>query len=96
MSETVSARLQKELRENLVNKCNDLGCSVNDYIKDAVESKLNGSKTIAEPISFDKAFEHMKDCNRCNNSIIDKGYVLVSMEELKKYNLIPKRNPVEK
>ncbi len=94
MSETVSARLQQELREQLVNKCNDLGCSINDYIKDAVESKLNGSKTVAEPFSFDKAFEHMKKCNRCQNGIIDKGYVLVSLEELKKHNLVPKRNLV--
>lgn len=94
MSETVSARLQKELHEHLVNKCNDLGCSINDYIKDAVESKLHGSKPSSEPIILEKAFEHIKDCNGCLNAILDKGYALVSLEELKKYNLVPTRNPI--
>lgn len=89
MSETVSACLQKELRENLVNKCNELGCSVNDYIKDAVESKLNESEMIDEPLNMEKAFEHIKDCSKCSNAIIDKGYVLVSLEELKKHGLAP-------
>ena len=43
MSRTVSARIPKEMHENLRDKCNDLGCSINDYIVGCIELILDGS-----------------------------------------------------
>jgi len=54
LSKTVSSRLQDSKHEVLREKCNQLGCSMNDFIKDAIEMKLNGSN------SFDGCTE---DCD---------------------------------
>ncbi len=43
MSRTVSARIPKEMHEDLRDKCNDLGCSINDYIVGCIELMLNGN-----------------------------------------------------
>lgn len=43
LSRTVSARISKEMHENLRDKCNDLGCSINDYIVSCIELMLDGS-----------------------------------------------------
>ena len=43
MSRTVSARIPKELHEGLRTRCNKVGCSINDYIKESIEFMLNGS-----------------------------------------------------
>jgi predicted HicB family RNase H-like nuclease len=43
VSRTVSARISKEMHESLRDKCNDLGCSINDYIVDCIELVLEGS-----------------------------------------------------
>jgi len=43
MSRTVSARIPKEMHENLREKCNDLGCSINDYIGACIELMITGS-----------------------------------------------------
>ena len=42
MSRTVSARIPKEMHENLRDKCNDLGCSINDYVVGCIELMLDG------------------------------------------------------
>ncbi len=41
MSTTTSIRLDKEFLEEIDSKCNTLGCIRNDFIKSAIESKLN-------------------------------------------------------
>jgi len=41
MSITTSIRLDKEFLEEIDSKCNTLGCTRNDFIKSAIESKLN-------------------------------------------------------
>jgi len=43
MSRTVSARIPKELHEELRERCNKVGCSINDYLQASIEFGLNGS-----------------------------------------------------
>lgn len=43
MSRTVSARIPKELHEELRERCNQEGCSINDYILEAIKFALYGS-----------------------------------------------------
>ena len=43
MSKIVSARIENELHERLRDKCNNLGCTINDYILGMIELLLNGS-----------------------------------------------------
>ncbi len=43
MSRTVSARIPNEMHEELRERCNKVGCSINDYIKSSVEFALTGS-----------------------------------------------------
>ncbi len=46
MSRIVSARIENELHERLRNKCNNLGCTINDYMVGMIELLLNGSTEI--------------------------------------------------
>ena len=41
MSTTTSIRLDKEFLEEIDSRCNTLSCTRNDFIKSAIESKLN-------------------------------------------------------
>jgi predicted DNA-binding protein len=41
LSRTVSARIPKELHEKLRDKCNNIGCSINDYLIGSIELCLN-------------------------------------------------------
>ncbi len=41
MSTTTSIRLDKEFVEEIDSRCNTLSCTRNDFIKSAIESKLN-------------------------------------------------------
>lgn len=43
MSKTVSARIEKEKHLQLVERCNKIGCTINDYLNGAIELALNGS-----------------------------------------------------
>jgi predicted DNA-binding protein len=43
MSKIVSARIENELQERLRDKCNNLGCTINDYLVGMIELILNGS-----------------------------------------------------
>ena len=43
MSRTVSARIPIKLHEELRDRCNLLGESVNDYVKASIELALHGS-----------------------------------------------------
>ena len=42
MSKTVSARLQDEKHDQLRERCNQLGCTMNDFVKASVEYTLDG------------------------------------------------------
>jgi len=41
MSTTTSIRLDKEFLKEVDSRCNTLGCTRNDFIKSAIELKLN-------------------------------------------------------
>ena len=43
MSRTVSARIPNQLHEELRDKCNQLGESINDYVAAAIEFAMYGS-----------------------------------------------------
>jgi len=51
------------------------------------------TKKVEKPISFDRFLRHLKYCGNCRNGFIDRGYVLITVEELKDHKLIPKRQP---
>ena len=53
MSRTVSARIPKQLHEDLREKCNEIGESINDFVKASIELMLYGRS------DFD--FEEPKD-----------------------------------
>ncbi len=62
MSKTVSSRLQDSKHEVLREKCNQLGCSMNDFIKDAIEMKLSGHKT-------DSIEDVILNCTCCDDAV---------------------------
>jgi hypothetical protein len=43
VSKTVSARITKETHDKLMEMCNQVGCTVNDYLNGAIELALTGS-----------------------------------------------------
>ncbi len=43
MSRTVSARIPKQLHEDLRERCNEMGESINDFVKASIELMLYGS-----------------------------------------------------
>lgn len=87
MTEVVSVRLPEELRKQLADKCSVLGCNINDYLKETIELKLHESKIAHASTNFDILFKHMKTCSRCLSKLIERGYVMISLDELKKFGL---------
>ena len=55
MSRTVSARIPNDLHEELRERCNLIGESINDYVKAAIEFALN------ETVDFDFGGELMDE-----------------------------------
>ena len=55
MSRTISARIPTELHEELRERCNLLGESINDFVKAALEFAMNGS------VDFDFGDELMSE-----------------------------------
>ncbi len=51
MSRTVSARIPTKLHEDLRERCNEIGESINDFVKASIELMLYGSSdfTFEEP-----------------------------------------------
>jgi len=41
MSRTVSARIPNDLHEELRERCNKVGCSINDFLEASIEFALN-------------------------------------------------------
>ena len=42
MPKTVSARIENNMHQDLIEKCNRLGCRVSDYVKASIEITLYG------------------------------------------------------
>ena len=60
MSRTVSARIPKELHEELRERCNKVGCSINDYLKASIEFALSGSSEFDFGYDEDETVEKVK------------------------------------
>ena len=60
MSRTVSARIPKELHEELRERCNKVGCSINDYLKASIEFALSGSSEFDFGNDEDETVEQVK------------------------------------
>lgn len=43
MTKTVSARITNQTHEKLIERCNQIGCSVNEYLNGAIEFGLTGT-----------------------------------------------------
>ena len=43
LPKTVSTRIENEMHQELLDRCNKVGCRVSDYLKAAIEFTLNGS-----------------------------------------------------
>ena len=43
MSKTVSARIPNKVHEELRERCNRLGCTINEFIEHAIEFAMNGT-----------------------------------------------------
>ncbi|HEX9845005.1 MAG TPA: hypothetical protein VGA92_00915 [Candidatus Nitrosotenuis sp.] len=43
MSKTVSARIPKEMHGKLIEMCNKIGCTVNEYLTGSLELALDGT-----------------------------------------------------
>jgi hypothetical protein len=43
MTKTVSARITNQTHEKLIERCNQIGCSVNEYLTGTIELGLNGN-----------------------------------------------------
>jgi len=48
-TKTASIRLEKELYDKIDSKCSELGCTRNDFVKEAIESKLNTNEDKFKP-----------------------------------------------
>ena len=48
MSKTVSCRLSSDTHEKLLDKCNEKGMTVNDFVKVLVQSALDGTPELAQ------------------------------------------------
>ena len=64
MSRTVSARIPKELHDELRETCNKVGCAISDYVEEAIKFAMYGSTEFDfgweddEPISEKKLAKH--------------------------------------
>jgi hypothetical protein len=87
---TLGMKVSDEMYDEFVEKCKKGRITPSEKLRDLVENEY----TYNESINLERVFEHIKDCSRCLNTIIDKGYVLVSLERLRKYGIeiVPNRN----
>ena len=51
MSKTVSTRLQNNVYEQLLNKCNNKGITVNEFLKQCIHDSFNNSELKTNTIS---------------------------------------------
>ena len=42
MSRTVSSRIPIDLHEEILERCNKAGCSINDFVKESLEFTISG------------------------------------------------------
>ena len=83
MSKTVSARLQDDEHELLREKCNQKDCTLNDFVKNAIDEKLTGSNSLFKDcIDCDQEVHDMM--TKIVNNIHDAEYSITSSEKTDK------------
>ena len=93
MSRTVSARKPKELHEKLRDKCNNIGCSINDYLIGSIELCLN------DYTEFDFGDEPEKTEERAekqSKEIPIANFTKISHDNGKTWTEFPKKNEIPK
>jgi hypothetical protein len=73
MSRTVSARIPEDLHEELRERCNKVGCSINDYVKEAIGFVMTGNSK----------FDFGDDEDDQENSVDKINEVLLDAEKFK-------------
>ena len=51
MSKTVSTRLQNDIYEKLLDKCNNKGITVNEFLKECINFRFDNSESKTDQIS---------------------------------------------
>jgi len=68
MSKTVSCRLSSETHEKLLDKCNEKGMTVNDFVKVLVQSALDGTQELA----LDSTSDRLDSTKKSNTEFAEK------------------------
>ena len=68
MSKTVSCRLSSETHEKLLDKCNEKGMTVNDFVKVLVQSALDGTQELA----LDSTSNRLNTTKKSNTEFAEK------------------------
>ena len=68
MSKTVSCRLSSETHEKLLDKCNNKGMTVNDFVKVLVQSALDGTQELA----LDSTSDRLDSTKKSNTEFAEK------------------------
>ena len=87
MSKTVSCRLSSETHEKLLDKCNEKGMTVNDFVKVLVQSALDGTQELA----LDSTSNHLNTTKESNAEFAEKIKDMPLTELEKLWNRIAKQ-----
>ena len=87
MSKTVSCRLSSETHGQLLDKCNEKGMTVNDFVKVLVKSALDGTQELA----LDSTSNHLNTTKKSNTEFAEKIKDMPLTELEKLWNRIAKQ-----
>lgn len=73
MSKTVSARITKETHDKLTEACNQVGCTVNDYLNGAIELALTGSTQQDLGDGMDSGYAAESESESKHKSIVNEN-----------------------
>ena len=79
MSKTVSCRLSSETHGKLLDKCNDKGLTVNDFVKVLVQSALDGTPELAQDCTSNRL-----DSTKKSETDFQEKYNDMTLTELEK------------
>ena len=88
MSKTVSCRLSSETHEKLLDKCNNKGMTVNDFVKVLVQSALDGTQELA----LDSTSNRLDSTKKSNTDFQEKYNDMTLTELEKELGIIIKRD----
>ena len=87
MSKTVSCRLSSDTHEKLLDKCNEKGMTVNDFVKVLVKSALDGTQELA----LDSTSDRLDSTKKSNTEFAEKIKDMPLTELEKLWNRIAKQ-----